>query len=83
MNLKISGKKATPPKFSKHVYHVNVLETEKVGETIEQVSASRMNKVYGKQLNYEIIAGNRGDAFAIDTREGFVKVRVDDNVFFF
>ena len=75
MNLKISGKKAAPPKFTEQAYNILVSEAVEVSKTIGRVTATRPNKVwYREQLIYDIVDGNHGEAFSIDPRAGSIEV---------
>ncbi|XP_067888834.1 protocadherin-23 [Heterodontus francisci] len=65
-----------PPVFRSLEYHVEVLESTPVKNKLIQVSADDHDQGVNANIKYSIISGNEGENFRLDSKTGFVELKL-------
>ncbi len=70
LRINIADINDSPPSFDKPSYSISLNESQLVGSTVLKVSATDPDKNDQNKLVYNIVSGNEGATFQVDTNSG-------------
>ncbi|XP_061094075.1 cadherin-12-like isoform X5 [Conger conger] len=69
INITLSDVNDNPPRFSKSIFHLRVLESSPVGSSVGRIKAHDLDTGKNAEVEYNIVPGDGGTMFDITTNE--------------